>query len=419
MNSKLSIKIKKRTQAGWLIWFLIMFPFMLAALNEFLGFPYAIRYLLDAAWMLLLGMALCRKRKAKGINNLVAWCLLFFVYTLMVYLVQYQSALYYLWGTRNNFRFYGAFFSFILFLTQEDAEGYLRVFDKLFWVNALISIYQFFALGLHGDQLGGLFGTEAGGNGYTNIFFLIVISKSVIYYLEKRETVRLCFAKCAVALFVAALAELKFFFVEFILIVALAFLFTDFTWRKFWLIIGGGAAVAIGVAFLSTLFPYFTGWFSVSWLLETATTDRGYTYSGDLNRLNGIWQINEMWLRNWSSRLFGLGLGNCDTASFEFLNTPFFAANGDMHYTWLSYAMMYLECGWIGLFFYFGFFLFAFLKMRKIERWGNSSSTTCCRIAEIISVLCPIIGIYNSSLRTEAAYMVYFVLAIPFMMHKK
>lgn len=33
-------------------------------------------------------------------------------------------------------------------------------------------------------------------------------------------------------------------------------------------------------------------------------------------------------------------------------------------------------------------------------------------------ILCIIISVYNSSLRTEAGYMVYFVLAIPFVFNK-
>ena len=162
--------------------------------------------------------------------------------------------------------------------------------------------------------------------------------------------------KCAAVLVVAALAELKFFFVEFAIILALASLFTGFTWRKFAIILGGILGLAVCATLLMEIFPIFEGWFSFDRMLETATSDKGYTSSGDLNRLTAIPRINELWLTHWSQRVFGMGLGNCDTSSFAIVNTPFFEQYGHMHYTWMSYAIMYLECGWVGLIFYFGFF---------------------------------------------------------------
>lgn len=413
---KVALKIKKRSQTGCLMWFPIMVPFLLGTLNELLGLPYAIRYVIDIAWFTLLFLLLWfgQLGKTKNTGSLAAWAIAFFAYTLLVYMVQYQSGLYYLWGVRNNFRFYAVFFAFAMFLTQKDIEDYLNVFDNLFWLNAVVSIIQYFFLKLKGDHLGGIFPTATGGNAYTNIFFLIIITKSVIHYLEKKEKTELCVAKCATTLLVAALAELKFFFVEFVLVIALAVLFTNFTWRKLWLIVGGITAVILGAALLVIIFPDFAGFFSVDWFMESGTSNKGYTSSGDLNRLNSIPIINELWLTNWSQRLFGLGLGNCDTSTFDFLQTPFNTAYHDMHYTWLSYAFMYLECGWIGLIFYFGFFVLVFFKVWKIEKRSEEMAKSYCRIARIMAILCAVISIYNASLRAEAGYMAYFVLAIPF-----
>ena len=109
-----------------------------------------------------------------------------------------------------------------------------------------------------------------------------------------------------------------------------------------------------------------------------------------------------------------MGMGNCDTSSFAFVNTPFYEAYGFMHYNWFSYAIMYLECGWTGLVFYFGFFVFVFFKISKIEKNSEGMAKSYCRIAKIMAIMCSIIAIYNASLRAEGAYMAYFVLAIPF-----
>lgn len=399
------------------MYIILVMPFLFALMNEVLGLPWIIRYLLDIAWCLLLVYMFLSGRR--GDLALGIWVWLFLIYTLCAYLPQWQSPLYYLWGLRNNFRFYAAFFAFAAFLKISDVDAYWKLFDGLFWVDVLVSVYQFFALNFDGDNLGGLFGTETGGNSYTNVFFLIIVTKSIVFYLEKREKMSSCFAKCGASLVVAAMAELKFFFVEFILVIAMAVLFTSFSWRKLMVIVGGLAGVLLCVALLTMLFPGFVGWFSWEWLLESASANHGYTSSGDLNRLNAIPRINELWLRNGWQRTFGLGLGNCDTSAYDLLQTPFNDSYHSMHYTWLSYAMMYLETGWIGLIFYWGFFVLVYFRICKIEKRCEGIVKVYCRIARIMAVLCMAISIYNSSLRTEVGYMAYFVLAIPFALNRQ
>lgn len=406
-----------RSQTGRLVRVLLLLPFCFGAANDLLGLPYGIRYLLDVVWVLLL-VYLLRFRASvnwRKVGMLAVWVTAFLACTAFVYPVQYQSVLYYLWGLRNNFRFYAAFFAFAAFLTREDAQSYEAFFDKLFWLNAGVTVVQYFVLGIQGDHLGGIFGTASGVNGYTNIFFLVVLSRCLVRYLEKREEAALCAAKCLTAVVIAALAELKFFYVELPVLLALAVLVTEFTWRKFWVILGGGGAVLAGAALLAVCFPQYDGWFSPEWMLEVASSDRGYTSSGDLNRLTAIAGINGLWLKHWSQRIFGMGLGNCETSAFALLNTPFYRSYGHMHYSWMSHAFLYLETGWVGLGFYFGFFLLVYRKAYRLEKTCSPGEKTGCRVARIMAVCCLLLSVYNSSLRAEPAYMVYFTLAVPFM----
>ncbi len=416
MNTKISISIKRRTQSYWLIMVLMLMPFALGTLNDLMGLPYALRYLSDVAWLMLLLLLILNegRRKAADIGLLTVWTLLFLGYTLLVYLVNFQSPLYYLWAVRNNFRFYVAFFAVAAFLTREDAAWYYRLFDRLFWLNFGVSLIQYFFFDLEQDFLGGIFGVQSGCNAYQNIFCLIVVTKSILLYLDKKESAMACICKCMASLIIGALAELKFYFVEFLLVAALAVLFTGFTWRKLAVILGGCAAAFAGAALLTVVFPSFTDWFSLSWFLEVATAQSGYTATGDLNRLTAIISINDLWLKDFGQRLFGLGMGNCETASYAFLNTPFYRQNGHMHYNWISYAHMYLECGWLGLLFYFGFFGIVFFRLRGMEKQTDGMVKNYCRLARIMAVLSVVIAVYNSSLRAEPAYMLYFTLAVPF-----
>lgn len=416
MNQKLALKIRRRTQPGWLCWLIIVMPFLFGTLNGLLGLPWSIRYLIDVAWFALLLMMVVYRQKLqwRNLRKFIVWTVLFLIYTAMVYLPQYQNGLYYLWGARNNFRFYAAFLAFSVFLSSRGIDTYYRLFDRIFWLNVIVSLVQFFALDIDGDQLGGIFGAETGANGYTNVFFCIILTKSIIFYLSKKEKLSTCAWKFVSAMIVAAMAEIKFFFAETVLIIILAVLFTDFSWRKVMIIVGGFAGITVGAMLLTALFPNSTGFLSLRYFWEMATISHGYTSSGDMNRLNAISVINDQFLKNGWAQLFGLGMGNCETSTFAFLNTPFFEKYGDLHYTWLSHAMMYLECGWIGLLFYFGFFVMVYFAINAIEKNGIPDVKHVCRIARLMAVLCAVISIYNSSLRTEAGYMAYFVLATPF-----
>ncbi len=416
MRGNLTFTIKRRSQPGWLCRVLLLLPFFLSFFTELLGLPGAIRYLTDLMWLLLL-VLLLRFHGSLDMGKIRTqlWLAgLFLISTVLGYLPQYQSGLYYLWGFRNNFRFYIAFFSFALFLTEKDYWEYLKLFDKLFWISTVVSLIQYFLLGYKGDYLGGLFGVESGCNGYINIFYCIILTKSTVFYLDKRESACSCLGKFAAAMVLAALAELKFFFVEVMVILILAVLFADFSWRKVWVLLAGFGSVLVGAALLTVLFPEFAGFLTWDWLLSRASTSRGYTMSGDINRLNALAVIDQNFFSSWIQKLFGLGLGNCDSAGYAFLTTPFYRQHSYLHYSWLSTAFVYLETGYIGLLFFFGFFISVYLSAAKMEESGSDVSGSSCRMAKIMAVLCGLIAVYNASLRTEAAYMAYFMLAMPF-----
>ena len=74
---------------------------------------------------------------------------------------------------------------------------------------------------------------------------------------------------------------------------------------------------------------------------------------------------------------------------------------------------MYLETGYIGLILFFGLFLVLFLLARKSNKSGYADPNHC-QIAMTTAIMCMLICIYNSSLRSDSVYMVSFILALPF-----
>lgn len=417
----LQIKIKKRSQPEWFVWLIIFMPFMFGVLFDFLPVPSALKYSLDISWVALLVLSLININKnnifiSKNIKTLFIWVMSFLLLSLLVYIFNYQSAFYYIMGIRNNFRYYVAFFAFIFFLNRDDVELYLKVFDVLFWINAVVMLIQYFVFDYKQDYLGGLFGTQSGCNGYVNIFFVIITIKSVISYLNRTEKTSYTFAKCLTALLLATFAEIKYYYLEFIIIIAVSVLVTEFSWRKLLLIIAGLTGVVVFINLLIYIFPYFADYISLSVLLESQT--ERYSSAGTIGRLSTLPTIFKLFLNTFPEKLFGLGLGNCDTSNIDFLNTPFYQQYGYLRYFWFSTAHITLETGIFGLLFYLGFFVLIIalsllsMKNDKMNKfyWQLSIVTAVCTI---------LVFIYNSSLRTEAAYMMYFIMSLPFALQKE
>jgi len=352
-------------------------------------------------------------RERKQIRWMAVSALLFFALTILGQLLGYQSILYYLSGLRNNGRYFVFFFACILFLKASQRELYRKLWDVLYFVNFAVTLYQFFVLGFKWDYLGGIFGVQAGCNAYTNVFLLITVTWSVLRYMNQEEKAWLCLAKCAVALVITALAELKIFVLEFAGIIVLAVLLTKFSRRKIFLIVGGLIGAVVCVQVMTLIFPRWSGWFSLEKIWKTAVSAKGYTGKGDMNRLTAVPIAWNQYLLTWPQKLFGLGLGNCDFAPFAAMTSPFYMENYDTNYYLFSSGFVMLETGLAGLVTYVGFFVVVFFSANSLQRSGKGDAV-CCQMTQILSLMSLMLFIYNCTLRTEVGYMLYFAMALAF-----
>lgn len=416
----MTLRIKRRSQNEWMTLFILVFSFLFSSFIEILNFPSAVKYLIDVVWCLLLVTMVFRKKSriSYDANIMKYWIIAFFFYCFVNYIVNFQSAFYFLWGVRNNFRFYIFFLACIYYLNKRNIDEFFSFIDKIFYVHIVFVFVQYFIFGCKQDFLGGLFGTEQGCNGGLNIFQVIVVSYSVLRYLNRGSSFWKCLFNCAMCLLIAAMAELKFFFVEFAVIVVLVLFLTKFTWKKLGIILFAGIGLIIGIQILLMIFPVWKDSMSIKGLLDIASSDKGYTGYNDMNRLTVISMSNDLFLKTPLRQLFGLGLGNCDKSeAFSFLVTPFYMRYSKLHYDWMSSAFMYLENGFVGLIFYIGFFVLSFFAAAK-ERMRDKANIVYLQVTQVVAVMSVLIVIYNASLRTEFAYMVYFVLAVPFILQK-
>ena len=380
--------------------------------------PSAFKYGADILWI---GLVLCSLRKGrltirKNMKAMVILVVFMFAYAVLTYCLNFQSVFYFVWGFRNLFRFYIAFFSYTNLMNERNAEKWFSFVDILFGVNVILSVIQFVFFGVRQDYLGGVFGTGGGTNGYTIALLCIVVVRHMCLAFELREGLWKCMWICTASLLVAAMAELKVFFVLLVMILVVTAVLTKFSFKKVALMILASAAAFVGAQILVYWFG-FQNFFSINGVIELATrASYSHSTAGDINRLSAIPTLNRLVLKAPIQRWLGLGLGNCDTSSFAIFNTPFYAKYSHLHYTWFAAPKIYLEMGYVGLTLYIMFFVQCLRQAYNVFS-KNIGNRLYCQMAMVIAIICCVLLFYNASLIYEAAYMLYFVLALPFLFH--
>lgn len=392
--------------------FIFFFPAAQAFLTELLPIPDAIKFLCDGFLVLLL-LKLFSQRFTKIDNYSMPFVVivgLFFFITLVGYLFNYQSVFYYLWGLRNNIRMFVAFFAFAYLADWEDAKGWIKALDVLFVINFAVVILQYFS-GYGQDYIGGIFGTSKGCNGSLLIFLCIVFAKTILSFMRGEEKMSKCIFVSVASLLISTLSELKMFFILFILILFMASFMTAHSIKKTLFFAFGAVLVVLFSTLLTVLYKDFTDFLSFDSLIK-ALTDTGYATDEDIGRFTALPVISQRFLPGFFRKLFGLGLGNCDSSSLSMFNTPFFESHQTVHYSYFSYAFLFLETGFVGLALYASFFVASFFVSRKLKKL-EMADEFACQMSIILSVISLILLVYNSSLRMEIGFMLFFVLALP------
>lgn len=403
---------------AWLIYLQLFYCCINKFLISQLHISSASNYVTDALTLLIFAYAIliyCSHIKKLGISlPIIFACSLLIVGTISAMAHQVDLLLL-VWSYRNIFRFFLFFFSCVVLLEEEDIYNLLKMFTGFFWANVLVVSFQRWVQGYYQDNLGGLFGTDMGCNGYMNTFLCMYLAYIAVSYIAKKMSFIYFMAVSAGSLYIAALSELKFVFMEYVIILFLCVLLSRANKRVLLMALGAVVGLFVGIQLFNMLFP---GWeFSLEQILDYAGKG-GYSTENDLNRLTALQEITQQFFVNPADLLFGFGMGSCETSSF--FNSKFFLQYGDLlHYTYLSHAFMLLENGWVGLILYLGFFVSIFGISRKYQKTFEEKDTVLFIVGEIAAIISILHMIYNNTLRVEnSGYIAFFFLAIPFIYRK-
>ena len=123
------IYVKKRTFPQIVVLYIMLLPFCFGFFIELLRVPNIIKYTIDVFWIGLFFLMIFKRSIMVKKNTVVSLLLIlaFLLYSFTVYLFNYQSPFYFLWGLRNNFRFYVFFFAVISFTAIEDVDLIFKI----------------------------------------------------------------------------------------------------------------------------------------------------------------------------------------------------------------------------------------------------------------------------------------------------
>lgn len=355
------------------------------------------------------------KNKAK---ELLLFVTILFLYDIILAMCSKPNLLLFIWGLRNQYRFLLFALFFVTFIDYSDLTKIKRILFTCFNINMIVVPIEF-VLGYRRDYLGGTFGIEHNCNGVTNIFLVIIACYAIISFLYKEITFKKFVYLMGGSLFWVALAEIKIYFVELILIVLVSiFLVKGRGLKKIKLIIFGAFAMIASVYIFFVVFPD-----QMNYILEYGLA--GYSKNVNVGiygygRTTAIPLTNKLLFNNELTKIvFGLGTGNAEfinIGSFR-LNSEFYEMFGNYGYATMFYSFIYVERGLVGLFIYFILFIYSmYISIKGKKEVQNVIVNNMLITCIVVFIL---ISIYDASFRVSTGgYFAFMIIAMPFVVNK-
>ena len=413
--------LNARISSKTLIYFQIFYVLVILWLINDLGVPGIFLYVTDL--ITIISLLCCPKGSWGNFRKLGTGILvtIFGIICLVLFIgdvVHLVNPLLVLWGIRNTFRFFVFLYACVSILDKQDVDAILKMLFYFQVPNLLLTLIQY-ANGYYGDHLGGIFGTVTGCNGYTNVYFCILLAYQAISYVDGRDGITKLVFVAASSLFIAALAELKFYFFEVAIIAFFVLLYRINRVKTF--VLFGFVLLAFFAALqvFSSVFPSaYEMLTNFDELLNYSTDSTGAVMGYNISRLNAFSDINAFIFHdNLLLNLFGIGFGNAGNSSFSFFTSDFYRVFGNLNYHFFTHQTWFIETGYVG----FGLLVILFIALYLYcGKWAKRlcSDSLYFRFAQIVIIITVLCFWYNQMLRVEGAYLTFFVLSIPFILVK-
>lgn len=396
-----------------LVYALLVYSFIVKFLVGDMGFPGVANYVCDGLLLLALAFAILKPRNGyascRAFRTVGLLVLAFWLIATASSLVNAVDPVLYIWAIRNTFRLFGFFFCCVRLLGKDDVRNIIRFVTVFFWVNVAVSSFQYFVLGTGQDNTNGLFGTGSGGNAMVNLIMFAVSAFTLFGFIQRAKGLPSVLLTLAACCYIAAIAEIKVFFVELVILIGLVVVTSRPSVKTTVIVTVSIAALFAGTQLLVAFNPGFADFFSLEKIIASSSTG-GYSNSGNLNRLTAVAQLEAAFMPDPLSRLLGLGFGSGQYT--QFFAAPLYAMYGEvLNWNWFTDAAIFLETGWLGLAAYCA--IFAFVAIRSF--FGKGERDWVARASSAVAVLCLFLFVYNCTLTVDpSCYFVGLLLSFAF-----
>ena len=341
--------------------------------------------------------------------------ILFSVVIVIAMIINAELSIMTFWGVRIYYRFFSFLFACCCFLDVKDYQGLVKLYEFSFWPHLVLTLYQYFIQGLNQDFLGGIWGVQKGSNAGLCIYLTGLLVISIYRYYRKQIGIPTLLFYSLLMCINAAMAELKFFFVILMVLYFVFILLSRKLSRTLGVIIIAVICISVASYALGRLYPQYDNFFDPHGLIQRVVGSDTYSEENDIGR-SAVFEKLTPIIKNWTGSnlnlYFGIGLGNADySTEFPPLSSPFYELYGGLHYTWVSMGYLFVETGYFGVITYL--LLFIVILIKSIYRYKIKKEDKYLFEILLITAFLMII-FYNSSMRTNYAYIAFFLMAIPF-----
>lgn len=416
-TARLKIKLNRNAIYTDYINITIFLSFITLCLAQTFNAPSLIYFLIDVPIVIMITKKLRTLLKVICWNYILMITLTLFVIfiTLIVGIivneVPFGNAIY---GIYKYFRGFLFFYCTLAFSDKKSIGKTISMIKIVFILNLFLTFFQFFILGINQDLLGGIFGMVVGVNQYTNLFFVIIsvfcIEKILNHDSEKKE-LHLIYIVCGIMLMVSALAEIKYFFAEFIILFLIGYFLLPKN-RKSVLAIFMIVLCVLGCyKILIQNFPEFSNLVTqlkIGGFTKLADLQRHYSTDYDIGRAVIFSYSNRYLLPKSINQIFGMGIGN--VTSSNIVNNSFWIKNQDTHYDQFYTAYLYNEQGIVGFVLYC--LIYIELLVLGIRALMNINTKKYGVMLILLVVGCVMIFAYNMAIYSQLTFIIYWALAI-------
>ncbi|MBQ9104221.1 MAG: hypothetical protein IJY57_03975 [Clostridia bacterium] len=395
------------------VFFVLFFSIFMEVFINYLKFPSLIRFLNDLAIVLLFITSISKVyhtfKRLKLTPVLIAVGVFFLLGVISAIINMVSTALY-IWAFRNTFRGILYFAFVVTYLDEVDIKNIFNVLYYISFLHLALCLYQYFALGLKQDMLGGVFGSVSAMEPTT--FMVILLSYYLIAYIEKKEKFRRLVFVLVSSMIISALAEERLAFIVFLCILLASLFLTGFSTRKFIVFIVAIGALGLGLYIVSVVFPdVFETLIDFENMFEYATATWEDSYG--IPRIGAFTFINEHFFKDDTLRLiFGYGFGQTETSELSIFQSEFYKLYGDYKYRWFTHQWVYLEGGITGIVSYFSIFITVLVCIIRKRKQVSGYSKTLLLVGIIVAAYCILLTVYNSTLKNDMSYIAFFGMAI-------